>query len=182
MENGLSVPANEMDHYRGDLHSEVVLVQYGDYQCPYSSLLARDIDQLMDEYKGVLCHVYRHYPQSGIHELAEITALASEAAAEQDAFWNLHQLLFHNTEDLSPDLIRMLVRKAGLDMNQFESDMRRFDLFDKVRTDVRNGMEAGIRATPTLFINGMMYNDSSSYWPLKEAIELASGNSRSASI
>ena len=180
MENALNIPANEFDHHRGDISSQVMLVQYGDYECPYSAALAGDIDQLMNEFQGILCHVYRHFPQSGIHEFSEIAALAAEAADQQDKFWTLHGLLFENSEELSGDMIRLLARKSGLDMEVFEADMHRFDLFDKVKEDHANAVEAGIKSTPTLFINGVLYQDSSSYWPLKEAIELAHNNFRSA--
>lgn len=180
MENALTIPANEFDHHRGDINSHVVLVQYGDYECPYSASLAGDIDQLMNEYQGILCHVYRHFPQSGIHEFSEIAALTAEAADQQGKFWELHKLLFENSDDLSGDLIRMLARRTGMDMETFENDMHRFDLFDKVKDDYANAVEAGIKSTPTLFLNGVLYQDSSSYWPLKEAIELANNNFRSA--
>lgn len=181
MESVLRIPANEFDHHRGNLNSEVVLIQYGDYECPYSALLAKDMDLLIKEFQGSLCHVYRHFPQTGIHEYSEVAALAAEAAGEQNKFWELHTLLFENSEDISGDLIRLLARKSGLDMSQFEDDMHRFDLFDKVRNDHKNAVEAGIRSTPTVYINGVLYQDSSSYWPLKEAIELANNNYRSAS-
>lgn len=181
MESVLRIPANSFDHHRGEITSEVVLIQYGDYECPYSSLLAKDMDILMQEFKGRLCHIYRHFPQTGIHEFSEIAALASEAAGEQNKFWELHSLLFDNSEELSSDLIRLLARKAGLNMDQFENDMHRFDLFDKIRSDYKNAAEAGIKSTPTVYINGVLYQDSSSYWPLKESIELANNNYRSAS-
>lgn len=180
MENILTIPANEFDHHRGDIHSPVVLVQYGDYECPYSSALAGDIDLLFEEYRGILCHVYRHFPQTGIHEYSEFAALAAEAASEQDKFWQMHSLLFQNTEDLSEDLIIMLARKSQLDMNQFENDISRFELLDKIHEDYANAAEAGVSATPTVFINGILFQGSSSYWPLKEAIELANSNFRSA--
>jgi protein-disulfide isomerase len=177
MESVMRLPANEFDHHRGPLSAEVVLIQYGDYECPYSALLARDLDLLKEEFRDSLCHVYRHFP-----EFSEIAALASEAAGEQNKFWEVHGLLFENSEDLSADLIRLVVRKAGLDMNQFENDMQRFDLYDKVRNDYKNAVEAGIKSTPTVYLNGVLYQDSYSYWPLKEAIELAKNNFRSATF
>lgn len=180
MENILTIPANEFDHHRGEIDSPVVLVQYGDYECPYSATLAGDLDLLFQEYHGILCHVYRHFPQTRIHEYSELAALAAEAAAEQDKFWEMHTLLFQNSEDLSGDLIRMLARKIQLDIDQFENDISRFELLDKIYDDYANAAEAGVSATPTVFINGVVFQGSSSYWPLKEAIELANNNFRSA--
>lgn len=180
MENVLSIPANEFDHHRGTIDSPVTIVQYGDYECPYSSALAPDLDNLMEEYRGILCHVYRHFPQTGIHENSEVAALAAEAAGEQGKFWKMHKVLYENSEDLSPDLIRLLARKIPLDMNEFEMDMKLFELYDKIKNDHQGGVETGITSTPTLFINGILFEGSSNYWPLKEAIEEALSNYRSA--
>lgn len=180
METILRIPASEYDHHRGTIDSPISIVQYGDYQCPYSAHLAPDLDRLFEEYTGIICHTYRHFPQVGIHEFSEISALAAEAAAKQDMFWQMHQLLYANSENLSFEMMRLLARSLRLDMNDFEMDMKSFDFFEKIKNDYRGGVESGLVTTPTLFINSVLYEGSSSYLPLKEAIEIAIGNYRSA--
>jgi protein-disulfide isomerase len=178
----LNKTINENDHYQGNLNAPVGLVEYGDFECPYSGVAARVIDQLLAEYDSNLCFAFRHFPLAGIHPEAEFAALSSEAAAEQNHFWEMHKLLFENQEHLSKNLIELLARKLRLDMDKFLHDMQRNELLEKVRSQHQSGKESGVEATPVIYINGQKYEGSSTYWPLREAIELElSGPAQSAS-
>lgn len=180
MENTLKVPAHEMDHRKGSRDFPLILVQYGDYECPYSAALEPGIQKLLIEFKKSLCYVYRHFPLRGIHPMSTEAAMAAEAAGRQDKFWEMHELLFQNSDDLSHDLIQLLARKLNLNIHDFYIDMENADLMEKVERDHQSGMESGVTSTPTLFINGYLYQGSSSYLPLKEALNLALNNNQSS--
>jgi protein-disulfide isomerase len=167
----LRMPAYEMDHHLGPLKAPVTLVEYGDFECPYCGVVESVILQLIKEYRSDICFVYRHFPLSGIHPDAEIAALASEAAGKQDQFWEMHHKLFENQENISKDNIFNFARDLNLDMEQFEYDLQSYDIMEKVQNDVRSAKESGVESTPTFFINGIRFEESSSYWPLREAIE-----------
>ena len=164
-------PVSESDHTLGPLNAPVVLVEYGDFECPYSGAAATVIEQLLSEYPRELYFVFRHFPLKGIHPTSEMAALASEAAHEQNQFWNMYHLLFDNQEHLSLKFIEMLARKLRLDMSQFMQDIKRLDLMEKVQRDYQVGIKSGVESTPSFYINDIKFEGSSSYSPLREAIE-----------
>lgn len=167
----LRVPANKNDHFLGPLHAPVVLVEYGDYECPYSAVAAPVIERLIQEYKSSLCLVFRHYPLKTLHSHSEYAALAAEAADRQGKFWHMHKLLFQNYDSISPARIDQLASELDLNMNLFHKDIERQELKAKVENDYLTGMQSEVNATPSIFINDLHYEGSSSYWPLRESIE-----------
>jgi protein-disulfide isomerase len=178
----LRMPANEMDHRLGPLNAPVTLVEYGDFECPYCGVAESVVGQLVKEYRSDLCFVFRHFPLSGIHPDAEFAAIASEAAGKQDKFWEMHRILFQNQEDISRDKVLMLARRINLDMDQFNHDLQSYDIIEKVKNDSRSASESGVESTPTFFINGIKFEESTNYWPLREAIEQQLGGAGSVYI
>lgn len=182
MSNQLKIPVNENDHHKNSLRAPVILLEYGDFECPYCAVASSVTDRLLQEYRSDLCFVFRHFPLKGIHPNAELAALAAEAAGEQEKFWDMTKLLFAQQENLSKKTVEMLARKIRLDMDQFQDDLGRFDLLEKVRSQHHSGTLSGVQSTPTFFINGMLFEGSSSYWPLREAIENELSGGRSAQL
>jgi protein-disulfide isomerase len=180
MSNQLKIPVNTNDHHLNTLHAPVILLEYGDYECPYSAVATTLFSRLLKEYRTDLCFVYRHFPLKGIHPFSELAAVAAEAAGEQNKFWEYHELLFTNQEELSEEQIENLALKLELDMDLFQSDLGRYDLVEKVRSDHHGGIQNGVQSTPTIFINGFQYEGQTSYWPLREAIELELTGERSS--
>ena len=176
----LRMPANEMDHRLGPLKAPVTLIEYGDFECPYCGVAESVVRQLVKEYRTDICFVFRHFPLSGIHPDAEFAALASEAAGKQDRFWEMHKILFQNQEDISREKVLMLARRINLDMDQLNHDLKGFDILEKIKNDTRSALESGVESTPTFFINGIKFEESTSYWPLREAIEQQLGGAESA--
>lgn len=178
----LKIPVNENDHHKNSLRAPVILLEYGDFECPYCAVASTVISRLLQEYRSDLCFAFRHFPLKGIHPEAEMAAVAAEAAGEQDMFWEMHNLLFAGQENLSKKSIYMLAKKIRLDMDRFQIDMERYDLLEKVRSDHQGGIQSGVQSTPSIFINGFQFEGSTSYWPLKEAIEIELGSSQSSFI
>jgi len=109
---------------------------------------------VVTELKGQVRVVFKHFPLDSIHPLARGAAVASLAAHRQGKFWPFHDLLFENIKSLKPSQLRDWARVVGLDMAQFEKDIKDPALAQQVRQDVLEASRAGVRGTPTLFLNG----------------------------
>lgn len=171
-ESTLKIPVTKNDHIRGQLHSPVQLVEYADFECPYSGAAASVMEELREKYKNSISIVFRHFPLSDHHPFAKLTAVASEAAALQNKFWEMHDALFDNQEYFSEENILVIARELELDMKKFKKDMYRDVLEDKVQLDYKGGIESGVEGTPTLFINGIKHIGRVTLEELSDEIEL----------
>jgi protein-disulfide isomerase len=151
----LSPPVDlERDHIRGPISATVVLVEYGDLECPYCSRAEPIVRELLREFDDDLQFVYRHYPLTDVHPHAELAAEATEAAAAQGAFWEMHDLLFSHQDALDlPDILQYAA-DLGLDVDRFTDDLREGRYVPRVSEDATSGEESGVSGTPTFFING----------------------------
>ncbi|MEK9156750.1 MAG: thioredoxin domain-containing protein [Patescibacteria group bacterium] len=155
-----SVPAvSEIDHVRGGASAPVTLIEYSDFQCPACSAFEPLLQSVLATYGDNLQVVYRHFPLYTIHANAEEAAYASEAAAQQGKFWEMHDLLFDRQADWESlaDTTDMFVAYAELlelDVEQFTSDITSDAVRDRVKIDVNSANAAGISATPTFYLNG----------------------------
>jgi protein-disulfide isomerase len=154
----LTPPVNlDRDHWRGGEHAAVTLVEYGDYECPYSRTAFRIIQRLEAELDERLRFVFRHLPLTGVHPHALAAAHLAEAAALQDRFWPMHELLFHHQQALEdPDLLGYADR-LGLDRQRLTADLDGRTVWKRVQDDADSALESGARGTPTLFINGRLH-------------------------
>ena len=171
MGTALKIPPSEFDHRIGYMDAPVMLVQYGDYECPYCRVTEPVIERLLEEFKNDICYIYRHFPMRNIHPNAELAALSAEAAGLQDKFWEMHRLLFQNNESLSSQNIGLIARKIHLNMDLFLDDFHRPDLLDKVHQDFKGGLRSSVSGTPTFYLNGYRFEEDSSYESLKQGIE-----------
>lgn len=170
MGSALKVPPSELDHRIGHLNASVVLVEYGDYECPYTRVSNQIIERLLNEFEHDLCFIFRHFTMNNIHPHAELAALATEAADEQHRFWEMHRLLLATDEDLTSETIGVLAQSIGLNMDQFIDDFQRSDLLERIHRNAKGGIKSGVDSTPTFFLNGYRYEESTSYKPMKDAI------------
>ncbi|WP_408095807.1 DsbA family protein [Peredibacter sp. HCB2-198] len=166
----LKVPAIKNDHRKGPLDAPVILVEYGDYECPHSARAYQMIQKLLKEFDGDICYVYRHFPITDIHPHAALAAMAAEAANEQSRFWDMHDLLYKNIYNLSAESITVLAEALELNIQKFLVDLEREDLIDRVRKDIDSGEESGVTGTPTFFLNGIIFEEDATYPALKESI------------
>jgi protein-disulfide isomerase len=146
-----------VDHVRGPARAPL-LVEYGDYECPYSRRAFREIERVERRLEGGLRFAFRHFPLTEIHLHALAAAAAAEAAAEQQRFWDMHQTLFHRQDALEDEDIRGYAKDLGLDLERFDEDRAGEAVLERIRRDVERGLATGeIRGTPTLFVNGSVY-------------------------
>jgi protein-disulfide isomerase len=147
----------EVDHVRGPAAGPL-LVEYGDYECPYSRQAFRQIELVEKELSGGIRFAFRHFPLTQIHPHALAASIAAEAAALQDRFWDMHELLFHRQMALGDDDLRRYAVELGLDAGRFDDDRAGAAALERVRRDVASGMASGeVLGTPTLFIDGEVH-------------------------
>jgi protein-disulfide isomerase len=148
-----------VDHVRGT-PSGTVIVEYGDYECPYSRKAYRQIQRVESTLDGIR-FAFRQFPLTTIHPHALAASAAAEAAALQDRFWDMHDLLFHRQTALEDQELRAYASELGLELDRFDSDRRSDAVLERIERDVRSGIASGeVRGTPTLFIDGRLYRGS----------------------
>ncbi len=146
-----------IDHVRGPAGARVI-VEYGDYECPYSRRAFREIEQVERRLRQGIRFAFRHFPLTDIHPHALAASAAAEAAALQQQFWPMHELLFHRQHALEEDDLRRYAAELELDVARFDSDRVDVGVLARVRRDVESGIASGeVEGTPTLFIDGVVH-------------------------
>jgi protein-disulfide isomerase len=161
----LVLPVSARDHILGRPDATNLLVEYGDYECPYCRAAQPEVETVVRTMGEDLALVFRHFPLSNIHPHAWKAAEAAEAAGAQGSFWEYHSLLFENQQALE---VPELVSYAGgldLDVVRFAAELAAAVHGPKVHEDFRSGILSGVNGTPTFFINGVRHdggNDAAS--------------------
>jgi protein-disulfide isomerase len=149
----------QVDHVRGSAAGRL-LVEYGDYECPYSRLAYRQIERVERHLGDRMRFAFRHFPLTEIHPHALAASCAVEAAAVQGRFWEMHDALFRRQKALEDDDLRRYAGGLGLDVERFDSDRAGVDVLARVQRDVDSGIASGeVTGTPTLFIDGVVYRE-----------------------
>lgn len=146
----------------------LTITEYSDFQCPYCVQVAPILKQLVAKYPQDVRLVYRHFPLSSIHDKAELSAQAAEAAGIQGKFWDMHDLLFARQDQWSQltveqfqEWLLALAEELNLDVDQFTQDLNSQELVDLAKNAWEQGGAAGLPGTPFLFFNGLPYQGQS---------------------
>jgi protein-disulfide isomerase len=159
-----------IDHVRGGAAGRLI-VEYGDYECPYSRQAFREIERVERQLGDGVRFAFRHFPLTDIHPHALAAAVAAEAAALQGRFWEMSELLLHRQAALEDDDLRRYAVELELDVAQFDSDLIGDAVIRRVGRDVESGIASGeVRGTPTLFIDGVVHRDGYDAATLLEAL------------
>jgi NhaA family Na+:H+ antiporter len=162
----------ENDHVRGAwAEQEAFVVGYQDFLCPYCRRLRPEMRQLRDELKDRLTYVFRHFPNERANPGASLAARASEAAALQGRFFEMHDAIFDRQLPIGRAELVELATSIGLDLSRFERDLDSEAVRARVQRDVDDGRENGVTATPTLFVDGLRYDGAWDHHSLLEALE-----------
>jgi protein-disulfide isomerase len=146
-----------VDHLRGAPNGRVIL-EYGDYECPYSRRAFREIERVQRQLPDTVRFAFRHFPLTEVHPYAASAAAAAEAAAAQGTFWGMHELLFAHQSTLEDEHLREYARRLALDVDRFDGERAGDPVRRRVARDVAGGNASGqVVATPTLFIDGVLY-------------------------
>jgi protein-disulfide isomerase len=156
--NELTIPVNETDHIQHNPLAPIILVEYGDYECPYCGEAYPIIKKIQQTLSDDLAFVFRNFPLSEAHPNALNAAYAAESAGLQDKFWEMHDILYENQNNLQiPDLFDY-ARDLELSLEQFEKDFSSEQVKSKVHNDFIGGIRSGVNGTPTFYINGSRYD------------------------
>jgi protein-disulfide isomerase len=161
-----------VDHVRGDRAAPVIL-EYGDYECPYSRKAFRGVEAVERMHPGRVRFAFRHFPLTTKHPHALAASAAAEAASRQGRFWEMHDLLFHGQRALEAHDLRRYADRLGLDPACFEHDRLGIDVAARIARDVESGRASGqVHGTPTLFIDGVVYRGAYDVVGLLDAVSL----------
>ncbi|MCG2617431.1 DsbA family protein [Terrimonas sp. NA20] len=156
----LRPPVSEQDHIQGNPGAAIELVEYGDYQCPHCGHAYPIVKQLQEALGDKLKFIFRNFPLSEIHPDARLAAVAAEAASRQGKYWEMHDIIFENQEQLKKSNLLEYARQIGLDLPRFQTDLESSDLMDIVEEDFESGVRSGVNGTPTFFVDGRKYGGS----------------------
>ena len=169
----LDPPLGPNDHVTGPGAAPLELVMYGDFQCPYCTAAQGSVRRVRDRLGDELRFAFRHFPIEELHPDARRAAEASEAAAAQGAFWEMHDALFASGGRLHEDEIVATAAALGLDAERLRAELRdgthaarvteelaRHDHAPRVQRDLDSGTAAGVVGTPAFFVNGVRHADS----------------------
>jgi Na+/H+ antiporter NhaA len=160
------------DHIRGPDRAIVTIVEYGDFECPYCGQAEPVVRELLAGH-GDVRYVWRHLPLTDVHPHAQMAAEAAEAAADQGAFWPMHDLLLrHQDALLTPDLVRYAT-EVGIDPERFRARLASRADAARIAEDVDSADLSGVSGTPTFFINGRRHYGSYDIAALTEAVRVA---------
>jgi protein-disulfide isomerase len=162
----------ERDHVRGPAESPVTVVEYGDFECPYCGRAESAVRELLAEF-GDVRYVWRHLPLIDVHPRAQAAAEAAEAAAEQGAFWEMHDLLLDHQDALKASDLVSHAERIGLDVERFEDDLRAKTGAQRIDEDVDSADLSGVSGTPTFFINGRRHHGAYDIGTLSAAVKVA---------
>ncbi|MBD3251587.1 thioredoxin domain-containing protein [Candidatus Uhrbacteria bacterium] len=165
-------PVTDADHIKGAENAKVTLIEYSDFECPFCTRHVDTLEQLLADYPNDVRIVYRHFPLS-FHPMAQPAAVASECAALQGKFWEMHDELFALAEGagLSDDGIKNLAPTLGLNAEAFNSCYDNQDTASDVDEDYQSGIAAGVGGTPGTFVNGQLVEGAVPFETFKQIVE-----------
>ena len=167
----LQIPVSSSDHIQGNTTAPVILVEYGDYECPYCGKAHHVIKQLQKYFGPNLGFVFRHFPLVEVHPHAEIAAETAEFTNSHHRFWEMHDLLYENQNNLSMLMLFDLAKALALPISELQDALQARRYYPKIQSDFLGGVKSGVNGTPTFFINNERYNGSWELADLREAIE-----------
>jgi len=166
----LTPPVSARDHIEGHEDAPVTLLEYGDYQCPYCGVAHPVIKRLQKSLGKKLRFVFRNFPLTHAHPYALLAAQAAEAAGLQGKFWEMHDLIFENQEQLEPEILPAWAHQIRLDVNQFAKAVSEGKVTKRIEEDYASGLESGVDGTPSFFINGTRHKGEDDHDSLHAAL------------
>jgi protein-disulfide isomerase len=170
---GLANPPEPTDHSQGSEHAPVTLVEYGDFECPSCKMAVQTPKLLLERFPNKIRFIFRHFPLQDAHPHAVLAAEASEAAAGQGRFWQMHDLLFQNQAHLKERDLQRYAAEIGLDLARYTAEMDDHIYLQRVREQIESGRRSHLRATPCFFLDGVVQDISYGMQKLHDAVSAA---------
>jgi protein-disulfide isomerase len=166
----LTLPVGTRDHARGPEAAPVTLVEYGDLECPHCGAAYPRLKALQERFGERLRFVFRHFPLTNAHPHAQAAAEATEWAASQGRFWELHDAIYEQQKQLSDAHLLRLADQLALDRASLARTLEQHTFFARVKEDFLSGIQSGVKGTPAFFINDVRHDgDASTLAPAIEA-------------
>ena len=146
-----SLKIGEDDNVKGHPFAPVQLIEYGDYECPYSRKAYRFAQMLLRKREGHIYFSFRNFPLRNKHPHAQMAAEAALAAQKQGQFWTMHDLLYKNWKQLNSQKIMELADRIDFDVSQFKNNLEQQDFRNRVATELKEGIAYGVEETTTFF-------------------------------
>jgi len=157
-ETQLTVPVGASDHVQGRENAMVTLVEYGDYECSYCGQAFPLIKHAQAQMGDKLRFVFRNFPLAEMHPHAARAAEAAEDADAQGKFWEMHDMLYENQQNLEDADLTGYANRLGLDEKKFAAAMKAEKSDARIQADFMSGAESGVNGTPSFFINGVRFD------------------------
>ena len=167
----LAAPVTAEDHVQGPADAAITLVQYGDFECPYTRMSLNSVHRLQRDYADRLRFVFRHFPLEEIHPHARAAATAAEAAEAQGQFWRMHEILFAHQKALEEADLHRYAIELELDPVKFEQHRASPEVASRIDRDLASGDDGGVEGTPTFYVNGVRHDGLYDVASLRAAIE-----------
>lgn len=171
----LLTPYDPVDHVLGAADASVVILEYGDFECPLCGQAHAALKIVFAHYSPQLRIAFRHFPLREVHPKAELAAEAAEAAAAQGKFWRMHDLLFRNQRRLDREYLTDYAEQIELDVHRFDDEMYTHVHLPRVRDQVAVAKQIPVRARPAFYVNGLFTDVSFGLLRLQQAVGEALG-------
>jgi protein-disulfide isomerase len=154
----LTLPDVRRDHIQGSPNAVIMLLEYGDYECPFCGQAYVLIKKIQESLGDDLCFAFRNFPLANMHPHAEHAAEAAEAAALKGKFWEMHDLLYENQDALDDESLAEYIAELNFDAPRLIEEVVAGAHAERIREDFKSGVRAGVNGTPSFFINGLRYD------------------------
>jgi protein-disulfide isomerase len=165
-----NLPDPDRDHIQGPPDAPIMLLEYGDYECPFCGQVQPVVKAIQERLGDSLCFAFRHFPLTNVHPHSEHAAEAAEAAGAQGKFWEMHEMLFQNQSALDDESLAEYAAALGLDEARFIREVVSGAHAEHIREDFKTGVRAGVNGTPCFFINGQRYDGARGLEPFLAAV------------
>jgi protein-disulfide isomerase len=157
------VQIESTDPSLGRSSAPVTVIEFSDFQCPFCQRVAPTIKKVRDTYGDKVRIVWKDFPLTQIHPQAFKASEAAHCAGDQGKYWEYHDRLFANQQQLQPDELKKHATDIGLDAAAFNACLDSSKYGERVRDGVAQGTRLGVNSTPTIYINGRMLSGAQPY-------------------
>lgn len=154
--------------FKGPQDAKVTIIEFSDYQCPFSKRVQPTIEQILEKYPNDVRHVFKQHPLA-FHKDAALASEAALAAGEQGMFWEMQGIIFENQKKLKEDDLVEYAKELGLDVEQFKASLSDHRYKPQVEQEAQQAVKVGATGTPAFFVNGRFLSGAK---PLEAFVEV----------
>ncbi len=172
----VTIEINATDHVKGNLTSQITLVEFGDFQCPSCGGWEPTVEKVIKDNEKDIKFVFKNFPLTQMHMNALLAAKSAESAGVQGKYWEMHDMIYAGQKEwsespLAKDLFISYAQKLGLDIEKFKSDLNNKSIEDNILAEYTEGTKLGVQGTPTFFLNGKKLEGMQSFNDLEKLVK-----------